>query len=102
MAWERRGKAGPYYYRYVRRGETVQKIYCGRGAAAKRLAAETAERQAARVARWRPILAEMACTRSATQLTNELAGQGLLLFEAYMLSAGFHRRPYGPWRRYGQ
>ena len=99
MAWEQRGTAGPYFYRSVRHGGRVTKVYYGKGVAAGEAAKKVERRRVAREQGRRAILAEMAHADPIRLLTAEADAEMKLLTEATMLAAGFHRSNYGPWRR---
>ena len=99
MAWERRGTAGPFYYRSVRRGGRVVKQYFGKGSTAQQAAQEDEQRRAAREQERRAIVAEMAQDQSIRLMTNDFEEETKLLTEASMLAAGYRRTNYGPWRK---
>ena len=98
MAWEWRGNAGPFYYRARRDGRKVIKEYFGRGERAEQAAREDADRRARRSVMRHTERAETERVRPVARLTNELAADANMLFEAVLLAAGLHRRNYGRWR----
>lgn len=99
MGWERRGTAGPYYYRSERRGNRILKQYCGKGQAAQQAAREDEQRRATRERDRREVLAEAAQAGQIELVTKELDEATKVLAEASLLAAGFHRPNYGPWRK---
>ena len=99
MGWESRGKAGPYYYRSVRRGKRVLREYLGRGVAAERAAREDEQLRAARAQEHQAIIAEMAQAEPIQLMADNLEEEITLLTEASMLTEGYRRTNYGPWRR---
>ncbi|PHS11659.1 MAG: hypothetical protein COA78_09090 [Blastopirellula sp.] len=101
MGWEKRGQAGPYYYRSVRLPNgKVRKLYFGNGVVAYLEIKRIAEAKAALQAEKQAILKEQRRTAEAEQLVDELVELSSLLFEATMLSAGYWRgRDYGKWRK---
>jgi hypothetical protein len=99
MGWEYRGEAGPYYYRSVRCGETVRRKYFGKGLAAQLAAREDAERRAAEAAEQLELMAEIKQTQMNDLLAFEIDSNANLILEASMLTAGYRRTNYGPWRR---
>jgi hypothetical protein len=40
MSWDSKDGSGPYFYRSVREGDRVQKLYAGKGEEAEKLARE--------------------------------------------------------------
>lgn len=98
MGWERRGTAGPYYYRSLRRGRRVVKQYFGAGDEAQRAPREDAERRASRAAQRQAVREETGQVQPIARLTNNVAIDANLLLEAVLLASGLHRHNYGPWR----
>jgi hypothetical protein len=97
MAWEKRGGQS-YYYRSVRDGERVRKVYLGSGIfgeLAARRDEEKRERQAA----------ERDCEREELGYLEALAAPVLeieeaaeVLTHAALVASGYHRHK-GEWRR---
>lgn len=87
MAWEKR-RGRRYYFRSLRVGNQVHKIYYGAGAAAQEAAREDAQRLATKETEQRAILTEMQRTQPIQQLTMEQEEKARLLFEACMLAGG--------------
>ena len=98
MGWERRGSAGPYYYRSLRRGGRVIKQYCGCGRRAERAAKEDSERRADRLAQRQAAREERRRMQPAVALTNSVATDANLILQAVLLASGLHRHNYGRWR----
>jgi hypothetical protein len=99
VAWEVR-KGGPgtgYYYRSVRDGDRVLKVYYGRGSAGHDAAAEQEMRRLGRVEAKRLLDAERRGSDEADRLAAELRAWGDVLFRVWMVLAGYHRHR-GQWR----
>lgn len=99
MAWET-VNGHRYYYRSVRSGRKVRRVYVGTGAAGERAAAEDRRLRAERKR-----LAEQ-CRLDAGRLQDEdvpilkLCQEADLMFRAALVRAGFHLPPKeGIWRR---
>ena len=92
MDRKRRGPAGGYYYRSVRTPDGVKKVYLGRGAAGRQMAALVEQNK---LARW---LDRVAVRAEADALADELAGWADLLAAAWLVSTGHHLHR-GEWRR---
>ena len=101
MAFERRGKSGgTYFYLSVRTATgTVRKTYLGRGGQARAAADAIARRRDQRKADRQAVRVARDASRAADDLTAELDAAATLLTEAVLLTAGFHRSNFGPWRR---
>jgi hypothetical protein len=100
MAWERRqrGAGRRYYYRSVRIGHRVVKLYVGTGHAAELAAAADAQAKARRDAdrdQVRRAEIEMAAAEAAIQ---ELDAVTTMLAQATLFCAGFHFVNY-MWRK---
>lgn len=98
MSWDTKGKSGPYYYRSVREGGRVRKIYVGRGPRADEAAREVEQRRQAHQAGLEARHREQARTAVAEARLNELQTQLNLLIQAVLLVAGFYKH-HGQWRR---
>ncbi|HEX5273202.1 MAG TPA: hypothetical protein VFW33_22050 [Gemmataceae bacterium] len=98
MAWESRG-GRRYYYRSVRVGRAVRRVYAGTGEVGRQAAAEDDRRRQARIAReetrreeaeyWDEVEAQL---EEFVQFTEALA-------RAALLAAGYFRHARGHWRR---
>src|SRR3954470_25052496 len=95
MGFDRRG----YYYRSVRDGDRVLRVYLGRGPAAQLAALLVEERRAERRARALAWRAEEARWEAAAARQRELDELGEMLARAALLAAGYHQHDRGPWRR---
>ena len=97
MGWDKKG-ARAYYYRTVREGGKVRKVYVGQGRQAEELAREVEhrrlERQAEREARQR----DQAQVLLAEQMLAELRALTEVLVRLTMDAAGYHQHK-GQWRR---
>lgn len=98
MAWEKRKRGGPYYYRSRRMGARVIKEYVGCGAAAEQAAqedAQTREEQNAAVKALREVQEQLdAVTAPLRQMCDDFD----VLMKAVLLVAGYHNHR-GCWRR---
>jgi hypothetical protein len=98
MGWDAKGGHSRYYYRSIREGDRVRKVYVGRGQQAENLARQVEqrrqERQAQREARHR----EFAEVASAEEKLRELHDLADLLMRAVLLGTGLHEHR-GLWRR---
>ena len=94
MAWEARG-GGRYYYRVVRDGGRVRRLYLGNGPVAELAARDVELRRAERQARAR----SQARLESAEAASRELAELTDLLAQVALVAAGYHRHDRGKWRR---
>lgn len=98
MGWEQR-KTGRFYYRSLRIGDRVRKMYYGRGEAARfaaELDAESRERRASRAAILGAEEAAIAPAESAAAAFERVLA---LLNEASLMSEGYHRHSHGQWTR---
>lgn len=99
MAWEKRGKCGPYYTRSRREGGRVVREYVGRGrvaeavAEADRVLAEAGEELRRQEREKRAAEAELERLWQAYSVMVAAALRGAL--EA----AGYHQHQRGEWRR---
>ena len=98
MAWEKRGDSRRYYYKSVRHGDKVRKVYCGKGSAAE-IAAQTAEiKRAARTRRteaWRRVRASY---EDAANVVEQLNHETDCIVKAVLIAAGL-REYRGEYRR---
>jgi hypothetical protein len=94
MAWEARG-GSRYYYRVVRDGGRVRRLYLGNGPVAELAARDVELRRAERQARAR----SQTRLEAAEAASRELAELADLLARAALVTAGFHRHDRGAWRR---
>jgi hypothetical protein len=98
MAWEKRERGGPYYYRSIREGERVRKEYVGAGEIAETIShADETRRQAreAKRAREREELERMEALAAPALEIDQAAD---ILARAHLVAAGY-RRHKGEWRR---
>lgn len=99
MAWEkRRGTRALYYFRSIRKGRSVRKVYYGRSQLAHQAAQEDADRRASRAAERLALVDKISRSQPLATLTANLDGDTQVLVEAEMLAAGFHRQNYSRWR----
>src|SRR4051812_8211975 len=95
MGFDRRG----YYYRSVRDGDRVRRVYLGKGPAAQLGALLVEERAAecrARSHAWLAREADLAGPDDRLLQLSELADR---MTRATLLAAGYHRHDRGAWRR---
>ena len=100
MAWDRkaRGDRRGYYYRSVRVGGEVRKVYLGRGDGALAAARQVEGRHEQRQALRRALLDEQAEVAQADDLLRQLHALLTLFVEAVLHDAGYHSH-HGSWRR---
>jgi hypothetical protein len=96
MGWDKKGKAGPYYYRSRKVDGRVTKEYLGRGPDADEAAAVDEEARVRRRAHQSTRAETMARVAAATQLTCDLSVCVDLIVRAKLLLSGFyfHRGEY--------
>ena len=99
MGWEQRqrGPAPGYYYRSIRVGGRVRKVYFGRGQAGHEAAAELEQRRQGRLEAKKLIQDERNCTEEPERLAAELREWAEVLLGAWLILTGHHRRR-GQWR----
>ena len=98
MGWDHKGRGGPYYYRSVREGDRVRKVYVGKGEAAEEHARQVADRRQQRQADREVREAELAQVAEAEQCLHDLHVNAGQMLQAVMLSMGYHNHK-GQWRR---
>jgi hypothetical protein len=98
MGWEDRGGCGPYYYRSVRRGDHVQKVYRGGGVLGQ-IAALRDElgglQREEEAAHWRK---ERLRVEEDMAFLNELEEAAKVLTTASLIVSGYHCCK-GTWRK---
>jgi hypothetical protein len=98
MAWEsRQGKQ--YYYRSVRVGHTVRRVYAGTGEDGQQAAAEDARRRAARLAREEARREEAELWDEAESQLGEFVRLTENLARAALMTAGYFRHARGHFRK---
>ena len=97
MAWEKRGRRR-YYFRSVREGTVVRKLYFGCGLRAQQAAAEDAEVKARRAADRAELKRLQALLEEPERLAAELDESVNVLVEVALYGAGLRCRK-GEWRR---
>jgi hypothetical protein len=100
MGWERRpNKQGvAYFYRSVRVGDTVKKVYCGRGEAGHEAAAELERRRQGRLEAKKLLRDDRTRADESDRLAGELREWADALLAAWLILTG-HRKRRGQWRR---
>ena len=99
MAWETRS-GSRYYYRSKKTADgRVTKEYLGRGPRAQRVAQTAAEARRRAEEEREALAGEKARLAEGDGVTDEVFDAVQLLTEAVLLSHGYHRRNYGPWRK---
>ena len=97
MALERRdGKL--YYYRSIRDGDKVRKVYIGAGEIARIFAEGDVLRRTGRRARRQTEKAELERLEALAAPVEELSEASNILVHAHLVDAGYHRRK-GEYRR---
>src|SRR5690242_11326152 len=95
MACDRRG----YYYRSIRDGDRVRRVYLGRGPAAQLAALLDEERRSEHRERSLAWRAEEARWEAAAARQRALDELGEMVARAALLAAGYHQHDRGAWRR---
>jgi hypothetical protein len=99
MAWEKRGRHGPYYTQSRRVDGRVVREYVGRGPLAESIAqADEAEREARRLERGRE-REQLEQDRELDQLFSAYSAGVDELLRGVLEAAGYHRHKRGEWRR---
>jgi len=94
MSWERR-KGSSYYYRGIREGGRVRKIYFGGGPEAAAAARVDAERRAQEQAE----RTEWAEVEQLDAQIDQMCRAVQRLMTAVLYGAGFHQHARGAWRK---
>ena len=97
MALERRN-GNLYYYRSVRDGEKVRKVYWGSGELARIAHERETMNRAARQHERRESARELERLEALAAPVLELSEAAEILLRAHLIAAGYHRRK-GEWRR---
>ena len=88
MAWERRGENRHYYYKSVRHGDKVRKVYYGKGPAAE-VAAQAAElKRAVRARRTEALRRLRASYEDAAEMVDRLNREMDCIAKAVLIAAG--------------
>ncbi len=95
MGFDRRG----YYYRSVRDGDRVRRVYLGRGPAAQLAALLVEERRSEGRAQSQAWQAKEAALAGPEDRLRELDGLADRMMRATLLAAGYHQHDRGAWRR---
>ncbi len=95
MGFDRRG----YYYRSVRDGDRVRRVYIGKGPAAQLSALLVEERRSERRALSQAWQAREAALAGPDDRLRELDGLADRMMRATLLAAGYHQHDRGAWRR---
>ena len=97
MAWEKRG-GNLYYYRSVRRGDKVSRVYMGSGELAKIVHERDLINRAIEEGRRQEERRERERLEALTAPVAELEEIAEILARAHLIAAGCHRHK-GEWRR---
>jgi hypothetical protein len=100
MGWERRpNKLGAaYFYRSIRLGDRVKKVYYGRGQAGHEAASALELKCKGRMEAKRLLQEARNCTDECDKLANELCEWAEVLLSTSLILTG-HRKRRGQWRR---
>ena len=98
MAWEARGSRA-YFYRSLRQGSKVRKVYLGAGDVAKQAAERAAGAKAKRTADQAALANFQSKLAGVDQLVASTTEGVDLLTEATLLAIGYHQHR-GTWRSY--
>lgn len=100
MAWEtRKGSSNRYYYRSVRVGSRVKKVYVGRGIDAQWAAMSAEYARGRRHAEKLVLENERQSLKEVMELTSELASVVKDIFESELNCNGYCRTNGGEWRK---
>lgn len=102
MAFETRRAGGAGYFYLSRRDPTMGKVvkqYLGRGAKAEAAAGALDERRKRRAEERLAVDRRRAELQAADGVMAELEAAAVILMEAALYAAGFHRANYSRWRR---
>lgn len=97
MTLERRDRR-LYYYRSVRDGKKVRKVYVGSGESARLYHEGDLLRRAGRKAQREQETKELGCLEALAAPVLELSEAAKILAHAYLIACGYHRRK-GEYRR---
>jgi hypothetical protein len=97
MAWEKRG-GKLYYYRSVRRGDKVQKVYLGTGIFGELAARRDEEKRERQAAKRDYVHKELERLEALAAPVLELDEVADVLAWAHLVASGCHRHK-GEWRR---
>ena len=98
MAWELRGRAGPYLYRSVRKDGRVVKQYLGSGPQAQAAVRKLEQQQQALLAERDALSHEQVQVSAAEAQLREVQDLVRTLVRATLLAAGYYDHR-GQWRR---
>ena len=100
MGWEQRtnGAKTGYFYRSVRDGDRVRKVYYGRGEAGHEAAAERERRIRGRQEAAKLLWDDRNGTEEADKLATELRDWGKVLLSTRLILSGY-RKHRGQWRK---
>jgi hypothetical protein len=98
MSWDTKGSRGPYYYKSVREGDRVRKIYIGRGERAIEEARKVEQRKQNQQAQREARHQEITRIAAANALLKEFKALADVLILAIMTDAGFYLHR-GQWRK---
>ena len=94
MAWHK-----GYFYRSVREGDRVRRIYVGKGAAAQQAARELEQRKAERQARQEKRRLKRQEITTLHELVHQACQHTQVLMEASLVAAGFRQYFGSDWHR---
>lgn len=98
MAWDQRANGRRYYYRSVRDGDRVVRVYLGGGARAETFAAKVEKKVAERKAQCAAAAAEEARFATVMASLDKLNTVVEAVVRAAFAEAGYHRTS-GKWRK---
>jgi len=100
MGWEKRkhGAKSGYFYRSVRNGDHVRKVYYGRGEAGHEAAAERERKIQGRQEAAKLLWDDRNDTEEADKLATELREWGKVLLSTWLILSGY-RKHRGQWRK---
>lgn len=103
MSWDKRERGGKrgYFYRSIRRGNRVVRVYLGRGPEAEEAARQIEQRRRDQQAQREGMHAEITDLGAADQCLRDLQEAVHLIVSAMLTGAGYYKRR-GEWRKQRQ
>ena len=98
MSWDAKSGSKRYYYRSVRDGDRVRKIYLGCGPEAEKAAREVEQRRIQRKANQEALRREQTALSGANEAIDALQTLTQGLYEAFLVANGCYQH-HGQWRR---
>ena len=101
MAWSAKQRGSKYYYRSIREGDRVRKVYYGRGEKAQQASQTDEERRRQTIDNRTAFMNELCRAAEADEALGEFGDWVDLLVQAALVANGMHiHRGQWRWRRY--